>query len=120
LLESIIDPSKTVSDQYEAVTVATTAGRVITGRIVNLEGENLLINPDMLDPSNLIEVRRGEVDEMKRSPVSPMPAGLLNALRSDEVLDLVAYLLSRGDRRSPMFEGPSRATGSAAPGGRGE
>ena len=41
---------------------------------------------------------------MKPSPVSMMPEGLLNTLNRDEVLDLVAYLLSRGDRNNPMFK----------------
>ena len=103
LLESIIVPSKTISDQYESVTVATTDGRVITGRIVNLNGDNLMINPDMFDPNNMVNVPRSKIDEMRRSPVSMMPLGLLNTLKKDEILDLFAYLLSRGDRRSPMF-----------------
>jgi len=115
LLESIILPSKTISDQYESVTIATTDGRVITGRIVNLSGENLMINPDMLDPSNMIRVRRGQVEEMKRSPVSMMPVGLLNSLTKDEVIDLVAYLLSRGDRQSPVFHRDGPVTGSVSP-----
>ena len=34
-----------------------------------------------------------------------MPEGLLNTLNRDEVLDLVAYLLSRGDRDNAMFRG---------------
>ncbi len=33
-----------------------------------------------------------------------MPEGLLNSLDKDEVLDLVAYLLSRGDRKNPVFK----------------
>ena len=32
-----------------------------------------------------------------------MPAGLLDTFKEDEILDLVAYLLSRGDRNSDMF-----------------
>jgi putative heme-binding domain-containing protein len=115
LLESIIVPSKTISDQYESVTIATTDGRVITGRIVNLSGENLMISPDMLSPSTMISVRRGLIEEMKSSPVSMMPVGLLNTLKQEEVLDLLAYLLSRGDRFSPMFRGRERAGGPIAP-----
>ena len=41
---------------------------------------------------------------MKPSPVSLMPDGLLDTLNRDEVLDLIAYLLSRGDRNDPMFK----------------
>ena len=104
LLESIVVPSKTISDQYQAVTIATTDGRVVTGRIVNLNGDNLMICPDMLDPSHMINVQRDEIEEMKPSPVSMMPEGLLDTLNRDEVLDLIAYLLSRGDRNDPMFK----------------
>jgi hypothetical protein len=32
-----------------------------------------------------------------------MPKGLLNTLDRDELLDLMAYLLSRGDRNHAMF-----------------
>jgi hypothetical protein len=32
-----------------------------------------------------------------------MPQGLLDTLNEDEVLDLMAYLLSRGDRNHAMF-----------------
>ncbi len=105
LLESMVVPSKTISDQYAAVMIATSSGRVVTGRIVNLSGNNLSICPDMLDPSRQINVRRDDIEEMKPSPVSMMPEGLLDTLHRDEVLDLVAYLLSRGDRNDPMFKG---------------
>jgi hypothetical protein len=33
-----------------------------------------------------------------------MPADLLKPLNEDEVLDLMAYLLSRGDPNHPMFK----------------
>jgi hypothetical protein len=40
-----------------------------------------------------------------------MPVGLLNTLQKDEILDLTAYLLSRGDRQNPMFRAGNEATG---------
>ncbi len=109
LLESIVLPSKTISDQYEAVTIATVDGEVVTGRIVNLNGDNLTINVNMLDPNGLVNVNRTKVEEMKPSPVSMMPEGLFNTLSQDEILDLTAYLLSRGDRKSEMFRPEGRA-----------
>ena len=33
-----------------------------------------------------------------------MPEKLLNPLSQDEVLDLFAYILSRGDKNDPMFK----------------
>jgi hypothetical protein len=32
-----------------------------------------------------------------------MPAGLLNSLKADEIQDLIAYLISRGDAKHRMF-----------------
>jgi hypothetical protein len=36
--------------------------------------------------------------------VSMMPAGLLDTLSDDEACDLMAYLLSKGDRKHPAFK----------------
>jgi hypothetical protein len=38
------------------------------------------------------------------SKISPMPPGLLNLMREDEVMDLLAYILSGGDRNHPAFK----------------
>ncbi len=104
LLESILDPSKEVSDQYAAVEIELLDGRKVVGRIVNLHGDNLSVNTNMLDPNGLVNVNRNNVESIKPSKVSMMPAGLLDTLKEDEVLDLMAYLLSRGDRNGPMFK----------------
>src|SRR5262249_46231554 len=51
LLESIVEPSKVISDQYGAVMIALADGRVVTGRIMNLGGDSITLNTDMLDPN---------------------------------------------------------------------
>jgi putative heme-binding domain-containing protein len=105
LLESILDPSKEISDQYAAV-IITTEDRVYTGRIVNLHGDTYHVMTDMLDPNKLTSVNRKKVESIKPSKVSPMPEALLDTFKEDEVLDLMAYLLSRGDRNHAMFQRP--------------
>ena len=104
LLESIVMPSKSVSDQYQATSFATVDGRVITGRVANLNGDTIMVVTNMLDPGNMTSINRHQIEESKPSPVSMMPEGLLNTLKEDEILDLMAYLLSRGDRKSVMFK----------------
>jgi putative heme-binding domain-containing protein len=104
LLESIVDPSKVISDQYAAVQITTTDGKVVVGRIVNLHGDNYSINTDMLDPNALRNVNRNRIGTMETSKVSMMPEGLLNVLKEDEVADLMAFLLSRGDKNHKMFK----------------
>ncbi len=86
-----------------AVTVVTTDGRIITGRIINLAGDAIKINTNMLDPQRWRASIAKRSDEQFPSKASMMPTGLLDTLHEDELLDLLAYLLSRGDRRSPMF-----------------
>jgi putative heme-binding domain-containing protein len=108
LLESIIEPSKVISDQYQAIVVATTDGRVVTGRIINLHGDNIQINTDMLDPDKLVGVNRNLIEAITPSKISMMPEGLIDVLSQDEILDLVAYLYSRGDRNSKMFRREKR------------
>ncbi len=103
ILESVVEPSKVISDQYTAVNIITIDGKAITGRIVNLAGDSFRINTNMLDPNALAIVDRKQIDEMFPSKVSMMPAGLLDTLGEEEILDLMAYLLSRGDRNHEMF-----------------
>ena len=103
LLESIIEPSKVISDQYAAIVVETTDGKSIVGRIVNLSRDDIIINIDMLDPNKLVNVDRNKIESMGPSKISMMPDGLIDTLNHEEILDLVAYLYSRGDRQHKMF-----------------
>jgi putative heme-binding domain-containing protein len=105
LLESVVEPSKVISDQYQAVVIQLADGRTVTGRIINLHGDNMNVNTDMLNPGQggSVSVRRSEIEAMQPSTTSMMPAGLLDTMNQDEVLDLLAFLLSRGDRENSMF-----------------
>ena len=103
LLESIVLPNKEVSDQYQQVVLVLKKGTPVTGRIVNLSGNEYRVMVNMYEPGDLTNVDARQVKEVRPSKLSPMPEGLLNLLREDEVLDLLAYLLSGGNRESPMF-----------------
>jgi putative heme-binding domain-containing protein len=106
LLESILDPSKEISDQYAAVEIRTHDERIVIGRIVNLDNDQVRINTDMLNPGSTVGVDRKNIESMKTSKVSMMPAGLIDTFQEDEILDLLAYILSRGDRDNAMFKKP--------------
>ncbi len=93
-----------ISDLYAAVTIVTIDGQVVSGRIVNLSGDSITVNTDMLDPTANVGIDRRRVELMQPSKTSMMPTGLLNTLHQDEILDLFAYLLSQGDRNHPMFD----------------
>ncbi len=97
ILEAMIEPSKVVSDQYEAIVVIKKNGDVLTGRIANLGGENLNLVEDMFDPGNMTNIKRSDIESIAPSKASMMPEGLLNSLKADEISDLIAYLFARGD-----------------------
>lgn len=103
LLESILEPSKQISDQYGSVQIITLGGKIVSGRIINLAGDSVRVQTDMLRPGKLTAVDRKQIDEIIESRVSMMPKGLLNNFEETEILDLMAYLLSRGDRSHAMF-----------------
>jgi putative heme-binding domain-containing protein len=104
LAESIVEPSKVISDQYVATIFELDDGLTVTGRIVNASDNTVMVNTNMLDPNLLVNVDRRKIESMKPSPISMMPAELLDTFKEDEILDLLAYLLSRGDREHKMFK----------------
>ncbi len=104
LLEKVITPSKNISDQYAAIVVTTTDGKQIVGRVVNLNGDKMYVNTDMLDSNKLTEINRNRIDTIEPSKISMMPEGLLDTLQPEEILDLVGYLYSRGDRNHKIYQ----------------
>jgi putative heme-binding domain-containing protein len=103
LLEKVLDPSRAIGDQYRSVVIARTDGVLLTGRIVNNQGDTITVMTNLLDPSGVAEVSASKVESIERSKVSMMPKGLLDTFKEDEILDLLAYLLSGGDDRLLMF-----------------
>jgi len=103
LVEAIVDPSRVVSDQYRATIVETTAGKIVVGRVVADAAEGLTLVVDPEDGSKAVTIPRAEIEAITSSATSLMPSGLLDALGEQEVLDLLAYVLSRGNRDDPRF-----------------
>ena len=103
-LDQIINPSKVINEQFAPIIVTKNNGEVFTGVVVNLNGDRVSINTDLSDPSQQVSIDRKEVKSIELSKVSPMPPMLLNMLTQDEILDLVAYVLSGGDKENAWFK----------------
>jgi putative heme-binding domain-containing protein len=103
LLESIVEPSKVISDQYQAINIRKKNGEMVSGRIANLSGATVSVVEDMFDPGRMTSVRRADIESIEPSKVSMMPEGLLNTLKEAEIQDLIAFLLSRGEAQHAMF-----------------
>lgn len=120
ILESVLEPDKVISDQYAASLITTYGGKTYTGRMTNFGGDDITINTDMQDPNAVVTIKRSEIESLQPAKTSMMPTGLLNTLHEEELLDLMAFLLSRGDPQSSMFvrdgtkDAPPRASASQA------
>jgi putative heme-binding domain-containing protein len=91
LLESILEPSRQVDPKYLNPAFLLDDGRVVTGRAVGVNDRQLVIEVDPLSGRSETIDRRS-IESTTVSPVSPMPAGLLDILTRDEILDLIALL----------------------------
>ena len=99
LLETILDPNKEVSDQYQATVFQLDDGRIVTGRVANLVNQEYRVMEDMIRPGDLTTIKVDEIEAMRPSKVSMMPAGLVDSLTRDEILDLLAFLQSTAETR---------------------
>ncbi len=103
LLDQIINPSREINDQYVPTVITKMDGGTVIGTIVNLYQQKVTVNTDPADPNQIEELNRADIKSIESSKVSLMPPGLLSLLTKDEVLDLLAYVLSGGDEKSAMF-----------------
>ena len=103
MVDNIINPSKVINEQFAPIIVTKNDGSVMSGVVVNLSGDGVTLNTDLTDPNQRVNVDRKEVKSIELSTVSPMPPMLLAMLKKDEILDLLAYVLSGGDKANAMF-----------------
>jgi putative heme-binding domain-containing protein len=99
ILESILEPSKVISDQYKPVTVATADGKLFSGMPIASDQANLVL---LLSDASKVTIPTNEIDGKKESSVSVMPAGLINGLSYQEIADLLALFES-----APRVAAPS-------------
>ncbi len=106
LLEAIIDPGKDISDQYGSSLVTMNDGTVHTGLVIE-KGD--VVDVYSHDPkADPLTLSHSDISEIKPSPVSQMPPGLINTLSPKEVKDLVTYLMSGGDPKNKRYGRPKK------------
>src|SRR5262249_10156123 len=60
MAESIVEPSKVVSDQYKAFNVFTVGGKTYSGKIVSDTKDAITILTDPEDSTKIVEIKRDE------------------------------------------------------------
>lgn len=103
MIEAISEPNKSISDQYAATQFTLKNGNSIVGRLVNEDKLAYYVSQNPYAPESLEKVLKKNVSSTKLSNVSIMFQGLMNSLNEEEFKDLMAYLMSGGNEKNPMF-----------------
>ena len=63
------------------------------------------VRPDLftVQGGKAVTIPRDDIMDMSQAEQSTMPTGLLDTYTREEILDLMAYLLSKGNPDDPMF-----------------
>jgi putative heme-binding domain-containing protein len=89
LLSNVFDPSLVIGAAYQASTVVTTEGRVLTGLVAENSPSRVVLK---VQGGKQETIPRAEVEEMKTSALSLMPEDLEKQLKPEELVDLFAYI----------------------------
>lgn len=92
LLLQIIEPSAVIDDKYKSYMLTTKDGAKIIGQIIKEDATTVAVLVNPLTPDTLTSVPVADIKQRKPLPTSPMPVGLLDTFKQEEILDLLRYL----------------------------
>lgn len=106
LTEAIIVPDKQIAENYRQYLLVI-VGKPITGLVTEQTDDYLVVIADPMHDCTPQRVERDQLDdEPEPLTTSAMPAGIVDALRQEELLDLLAYVEAKGDPRHASFRRP--------------
>ena len=89
LLQQILKPSLKVEEKFAMWIVITDKGQVHSGLIVSQSDEEVVLKTA---ERKTVRIPKSKIDELKKSPNSLMPEGVLSDLTEQEAADLLAWL----------------------------
>jgi putative heme-binding domain-containing protein len=89
LLSNVFDPSLVIGAAYQARSLRTLDGRVITGLLVEESPQRVVLK---VQGGKLETVPRDDIEVLKVSELSLMPEGIEKQLQPQEIADLFAFI----------------------------
>ena len=93
VIESVLWPSKVISDQYQAEMFELTDGKIVSGLIVR-ENANAVMVRTAENPDKPVTVSKAQIANRAAATVSLMPEGLFDALTPQEIANLLAFVMA--------------------------
>jgi putative heme-binding domain-containing protein len=93
MLESILWPSKVISDQYKSELFELKTGKVVSGVVVRETAASVLVRTADV-PDRPVSVPKAQIADRGESKVSLMPEGLLDGFSHADIANLLTFLMS--------------------------
>lgn len=103
ILVSICEPSASISEQYMASIVKLKDADLLYGRLISRNEEEIAVASNPFDLNQLTKAPAVQVESISLSQISIMPEGMIDGMNRDELMDLVAYLISGGNAEHKVF-----------------
>ena len=105
VLKEMLDPSAKINEKFQTSVFRLDSGQTITGLVVEETPTAYRVIENPLAKAVPVELKKAEIVNQKKSPISLMPKGLLDKLTREEILDLVAYVVAKGDKSNAIYAG---------------
>jgi len=99
ILESILFPSRTVSDQYQSEEIKA-AGKTYNALVVR-ETATVVQMRVNTDPAKPIAVQKTQIESRNKSTASFMPEGLVDKMTTAHLANLVAFIQAGPPKAAP-------------------
>jgi putative heme-binding domain-containing protein len=90
LLEATLEPSKVIPDRYASKILLTIDGKQFHGMAVEQPDDSIVV---LTSDGKRVRVQAEDIEDVKDSELSAMPAGLLDQLSLSEISDLMAFMM---------------------------
>lgn len=113
LLKEMVNPSHKIDEKY-AQWIFIANGKIYSGLVLEETKDYFSINEKPGVECNPTKLLKDNLDDdPEKSLISVMPEKLLNTMKVDEILNLLAYVEAKGDRGSAVYSSTSTKTSQA-------
>ncbi len=103
ILVAICEPSQSISEQYQASKITQRDGTVHYGRLIYRKPDETAFAADPFALGVLTKLPTASIVSIEPSQGSMMPPATIALMNADEVRDLIAYLVSGGNKKHKVF-----------------
>jgi putative heme-binding domain-containing protein len=105
ILKDVLEPSFRINEKFQTYVIETEAGKTYTGLVIEETGDIVKVLDNPLLKAAPIVLKKSQIASRQKSPTSMMPKGLLDKMTKEEILDLIAYVVARGEAKHALFQG---------------